>query len=478
MKPVTCGQRRTQRGAAALVVALVLVFGMALVLVFANRGMLFEQRSSANQYRATLAFELAEAGLEWAVARLNDDLFINSKCASSGAAVTVADPVTNSFRQRYLAPTVDTAGARFVIASPARASCGVPNSGIDANGVPVPGEVNDCSCPASGTNPTLGSASGPRFTVEFRCHQGPDGNPVTCDGDPLTVEIVSFGCTNSGAPCDPGSTATPDGTAVVRSLFKVRPKFPNSPGAGLIAGSAATLNTGTLHVINLDVESNGITINSGTSIALDASVDVTTLPGTPRSASVLDNDFALQQLTLADTEGNLFFQSFFGESVAEYKANPQTWLITGGSCGANTRCVSANSDIGRGTAAMALFNKGITQFWADQPVVFNNSNMPVGSTFGTPERPISFAGSSSLELKGGVTAYGMFYVATATADIDWNFTGAGSAKVYGSFVSRGNFLHASGSLDLIYDGNIFRKGEATGLMVRVPGSWRDKLEPY
>ena len=145
ISPITCGQRRTQRGAAALVVALVLVFGMGLVLVFANRGMLFEQRSSVNQYRATLAFELAEAGLEWAVARLNDDLFINSKCASSGAAVTVADPVTNSFRQRYLAPTVDTAGARFVIASPARTSCGIPNNGIDANGVPV-GSANFKLC--------------------------------------------------------------------------------------------------------------------------------------------------------------------------------------------------------------------------------------------------------------------------------------------------------------------------------------------
>ena len=61
-----------QRGAVALVVALVLLFGMTLIAFFANRTMIFEQRTSANQYRYTKAFEVADAGIEWAIARLND----------------------------------------------------------------------------------------------------------------------------------------------------------------------------------------------------------------------------------------------------------------------------------------------------------------------------------------------------------------------------------------------------------------------
>ena len=53
-----------QRGAAALIVAMVLLFAMTVVAFFANRTMIFEQRTSANQVRYTKGFELADAGME------------------------------------------------------------------------------------------------------------------------------------------------------------------------------------------------------------------------------------------------------------------------------------------------------------------------------------------------------------------------------------------------------------------------------
>ena len=51
-----------QRGVAALVVTLLLFAAMCLVAAYAHRGVLFEQRASANQYRAAQAFEAAEIG--------------------------------------------------------------------------------------------------------------------------------------------------------------------------------------------------------------------------------------------------------------------------------------------------------------------------------------------------------------------------------------------------------------------------------
>ena len=60
-----------QRGAAALVVVMMLFFIMSLVAAYASRNLIFEQRTSANNYRSTQAFEAAEAGLEWAIAMLN-----------------------------------------------------------------------------------------------------------------------------------------------------------------------------------------------------------------------------------------------------------------------------------------------------------------------------------------------------------------------------------------------------------------------
>ena len=60
-----------QRGAAALIVVMLLFFIISLVAAYAGRNLIFEQRTSTNQYRATQAFEAAEAGLEWALAMLN-----------------------------------------------------------------------------------------------------------------------------------------------------------------------------------------------------------------------------------------------------------------------------------------------------------------------------------------------------------------------------------------------------------------------
>jgi hypothetical protein len=181
-------------------------------------------------------------------------------------------------------------------------------------------------------------------------------------------------------------------------------------------------------------------------------------------------------LTRADANGDLFFQSFFGETQAQYQANPQTWIITSPAigCGSRVRCTACSTSTSCGTAVSTAINNGVSQFWADTDVQFGSGNMPTVGTLGTAQRPISFAGTGAVELRANITAYGMFFVATATALENWDYSGSGSAKVYGAFVSRGDFMKGSGTLDLIYDANIFRMGEGTGLLVRVPGSWRDK----
>lgn len=425
-------------------VALVLVFGMTLVVFFANRGMIFEQKTSANQYRYTRAFEMAEAGLEWAVARLNDDRFIDSSCAPLSTG-------TQSFRERFLGPNLSGSTPIFQIANPEalKARCA-----LDAS------NNFTCSCPASG--PLAATDAGlPRFAVKFRPDPG---------GDPVTVEILAYGCTNQGRPCD--AAGAPDATAVVRALYKVRPKFPNAPGAGLVAGGAATTG-GNLRVINLDVASNGITINSGTAVDLGSGTTVTTLPGTPPRASVLDGDPSLLALTNADANGDLYFQSFFGESMDQYKNNPQTWLITG-DCSGRARCSTCTTPSNCGGLMKNLLNQGLTQFWAEKNIAMGTSDVPSSGTIGTAERPIVFAGTQEIEFTGNITAYGMFFVAANDALATWDYEGSGTAQIFGSFVSRGNFKRGTGSADLIYAPNIFRNGEALGLMVRVPGSWRDR----
>jgi Tfp pilus assembly protein PilX len=90
----------SQRGAAALAVALVLLVGATFVAFFANRTMIFEQRTSANQYRSTKAFELADAGIEWAIARLNDP-----QTLTAGTCVPASGSGLVSFLGRYGRPS-------------------------------------------------------------------------------------------------------------------------------------------------------------------------------------------------------------------------------------------------------------------------------------------------------------------------------------------------------------------------------------
>ena len=59
------------RGMAALTVVMVLFFVMALVAAYTNRNLVFEQRISANSYKATRALEAADAGVEWTIGLLN-----------------------------------------------------------------------------------------------------------------------------------------------------------------------------------------------------------------------------------------------------------------------------------------------------------------------------------------------------------------------------------------------------------------------
>lgn len=429
-----------QRGVASLAVALLLLFGMTIIAFFANRSLIFEQRTSANQYRSTRAFEMAEAGLEWAVSKLNEEptLATAPSCATG--------TTTSSFADRFL--PITSAGFVFTSGLTYRAACRISDAGVVS-----------CTCPTPAASPSvaLSADAEPRFVVEFQA------GPTV-----WSTRIVSRGCTNAGAYCYDGS-GTPDGAAVVTAVYAMRPAVPGAPGAGLVTGTAAVTG-GNMTVINKDTASNGITINSGSVVNLDGATDVVTMDGAPPRSSVLDNDPSLRDLTNADADGELFFRSFFNEGFSQFQSNSKTWLITAGSCGTNTRCTTCASENACGQAVTNAWNNGYERFWSDTDVSLNTSN---GTTFGSAARPLSIATSANLEFKGNITAYGLFYSATATADENYVVPGMGNALVYGAIVVRGSFEKGTGSLRLVYDANLFTPDKMRGTMVRVPGSWRD-----
>jgi hypothetical protein len=438
---------RAQRGAASLVVTLILLFGMTLIAFYANRSFIFEQRTSANQYRATKAFEMADAGIEWALGAINSGLPVNASCQPAAAG-------TPSFRARYINPTA--------------ADATHPTGWLNVNTAAFPGchlnpaGVSTCSCPAAGPAFLAGSVPDdrPRFGVAFRA----------VGGDPVAVEIISRGCTNTDS-CDPlaADAATSDATAVVRVLVRVAPAIPAGPAAALTTGAAAALG-GSLTVVNTHAPSNGVTIHSGTAVNQGSGTIAVTLPGTPPRSSILDNDPTLHNLTLASEDA--FFSAFFGSTLSHYRNDDPSVI--------RINCSSLQA-AACGSLVVAQIATGVERprFYIDGDVSFNFGNVP-SKVLGSATSPVTIVTSGNLEFKSDLTVYGLVYAATATAIDTWDATGLGGGTVFGAFISRGSFEKSGGgNLSLVYDPSLWGgTAPPNGRLVRVPGSWRDRATDY
>lgn len=413
-----------QRGLGALGVALVLLFAMTMVAFFANRSLLFEQRSSANQYRSVQAFEAAEAGLEWATARLNDPRMIDTACRS----VTGATGTGRSFRTRY---TPLTAGLAFVPASMARPGCSLGATALA------------CSCPSGDSPPSLHDDA-PSFTIEFSA----------VPGDPESLHVVSRGCSGLGSQCVPGSSSGPaDATATVQAVLKLRPAIRSLPVAGMTAGGALAID-GALRLTNTDARTQGYVAHAGGAVDLDTTRSVATLAGSPPANAVVARDESLVRLVAQDADGAGLFTAWFGATPAQFAA------------AATTHRIASCSGAGCGVAIQAAHADGHDSFVVDGDLRLDAAGWPGGS-IGTPERPVVLVVRGRVALEGGVPMHGLVYVDAADA------VAALDAQLHGALIARGR-LTAGGTGTIHYDPDVLaRLRSGIGILARVPGSWQD-----
>jgi Tfp pilus assembly protein PilX len=431
--PLRAGWRRGQHGAVSLLVALMLLLGGTIIAFFANRGFIFEQRTSANQYRATKAFELAEAGVEWALGKFNESvpLVAGTSCATGGAATD------STFRGRYATPTAGGGGAPGVLAVNTAL---MPRCRISHTGAAT------CDCQtAAGTAAALGTATNDQgfFGVRFA--------PVA--GDAAAVEITARGCTSGDAVCDPNATgSSADATAVVRVIAKAVPVLPSGPPAALTARSVAVTG-GNLNVVNTDSPSNGITIHAGTAMPTGPGTTVYTVAGSPPSKSIFDNDARLNDVTPGNQEA--LFAGLFGQTLVNYSTvDPDVIRISGGNA----------------AAVMSVINSGVRnpRFFVDGDIAFSNN------AIGSLGNAVVLVASGAITMGSSVTAHGVFHAGT-------DFNSTGNATVYGAVIARNAFSKTGGgtTLNLVYDPSLWRSSSApNGRLVRVPGSWRDKASDY
>lgn len=434
-----------QHGAATLAVVMVLFFIISLVAAYTNRNIIFEQRTSANQFRSTQALEVAEAGLEWAVSMLNFER-IDGSCVRSTALTD------NNFRSRYLA--IDDASGKITP---------VPNtSGGDLTPTCVwTGSGWSCSCPTTGaTTPSAstGSAQAPAFKVRFKrvidSADAYSGDPK----QPSVMWVQVAGCTRLDSQClsFDGLGSPSEGRVVVASLVALGGRAVTLPQAALTAQAGVNITgSGSLSAYNTGPGTSGLAVHSGGTVAATTLV-ARGAPGSPSGSSLIQNDSALTLAAVAAaasanefTTQDRMFASIFNLRPDNFRTQQAAVELTcpPGGCTAST--VNA-----------ALAQKPGRPLWL-------SDKLTVDSNIGSTALPALLVVNGNVEFTAAATVYGLVYTRTG------NWVTSGTGTFVGAVVAEGS-VTGTGITTIAYDADVLRRVRFNiGSFVRVPGSWRD-----
>lgn len=432
------GQR--QRGAATLVIVMILFFIMAMMASFASRNLVFEQRIASNFYRAGVAFEVAEAGAEWALGMLNG--------TNIDAACLPTSDLTRSFRQRYL--TMD-AVTRGVTASPGtmnKADCVRQADTASAAGEIANGWA--CRCPTvDGTDPAADLAATttqPGFSIAFQ---------TPFESRAGSIRLLSTACTgNVAADCAQGDIShiagdPAQGAAQVAIDVALVSALKMPPAAPLIVRGSVTVNADALGLHNTDAVSGGLLLLTGAALPANLSeTRLNSLPGTPGQQAVISAD-----ASLANASADKMFATFFGMSPAHYRDQPALRRLA---CAAGTDC---------GPALAAAYRSGARLLWVDGPL---NLNSDLQFQADAAASPMLIIANGAVTLEGPMLFKGLIY---ARGHGSWANPSAMPALLIGALLIEGNF-QATGTVDLWYQAGVMDElKNRNGSFVRVPGSW-------
>ncbi len=449
MKPllqnVAC---QRQRGAATLIAVMTLFFIMSLVAAYTNRSLIFEQRTSANQYRSTQSLEAADAGLEWVISQLNYSR-VDAGCAKS-AVVT-----DTSFRQRYLNINAATGNITPV----------VNPGGGDLTALCVwTNTAWDCNCPTTGL-PTVVAPTTPGPKPAFRVRFRAIGVP-----QPSAIWVDVVGCTRLGlGASDPclsftGLGELNEGRTVVTSMVSLAGNAAGLPLAAVTARGAINLGTSALSAFNTVSGGSGLALQSGGTIAGPAMV-LRGAPGTPAAAATIDSDPALgsgvgQGLVAATpytTEDRMFAAVFKGRPTG-FQNQQAIFQLTCPLSGCTAAMVRA----------VVAFNPG-RPLWLNGSLIVDSAG-----DIGSAAEPVLMVINGDLQHSAsGAAIYGLVYVRMAGGAVNWNVSGSG--QINGAVVTDGGMTStvASGPT-VVYDPDVLNLVRFNvGSFVRVPGSWRD-----
>jgi hypothetical protein len=429
MSPVRLIQgSKAQHGAATLVVVMVLFLVMALLAGYANRALLFEQRIANSYYRASVAQEMAEAGLEWSLAQLNGEA-IDSSCTPTATAGT-------RFVDRYLSISAADRGIKS-------GSGGVASTAVDCTRA---GSGWTCRCPALGSwaapSPVSGTAMTPSFGITIQAI------PPYMPAGAGTIQLSSSGCTDSVVSscivADVNSKAS-QGTSVQHALIALVSAVRSPPVAPLVVkGDVVVAGTG-LGLHNTDPRSAGLLYDVKGTVSGFNDSRLNSVPGTSPSLARIANDNTLP------SDGVEFFRMFMGAVPDRYELHP------------SLRKVTCSSDCG-GTLASA-YTAGKRIIWVDGDMAIQSNQ-----TLGSASDPVVIIAEGNVDLAGAFQLNGIL---VARGNVTWTNTSAASSLIVGMLLAEGN-VTTNGSMDIVYQPAIADQlRNRVGSFVRVPGGWTD-----
>ena len=454
-------KRNRERGAATLVVVMVLFFIISMVAAYTSRNLIFEQRTSANQYRSTQAQEAAEAGLEWAVAMLNFGR-ITSVCIKSTSAADT------SFRQRYL--NIDLGNGKIT----PRPNPDLTVIDFTPTCVLTPAGWS-CSCPETGAaSLTAPTAAGvwPAFRIRFRPVAGISGSP-TVPRQPLVVRAEVLGCTR----LDSGSAGQclnfdsqgvlNEGRVFISSVMALSGNAIGFPQAALtVSGTESppaapnSVNMsggGLLSVFNTVTAGHGIALHAVGAATPGPTLLVQGAPGSPAATSVVENDAALGSVASGSfSASDRKFASVFNLPPESFRTQQAAVELS---------CPLAGCTASTLRAAISL--NPLRPIWLTGDLIVDSAG-----DIGTAAEPVMLVINGNLQFTTpGVNVNGLVYLRPGAGSTSW--TTLGSGQINGAVVSEG-FVTGTGSPTIAYDASMMKFLRFNnGSFVRVPGGWKD-----
>jgi hypothetical protein len=487
--------RNRQTGGLTVFTAIMVLIVLTLMIFYAARVGLFEQRISANEVRQKVAFHAAEAAVDQGV----EYLLANKELLLSDAVAAFPDGIDGTTRDGWAVskwtqcadnvddPTHPCGGNPKMSAE----SYFYNDSGYGVFDVVVPGGVdgvtarltaNICKVSLDSPSDCLGmgvdTGKGTYMVITLLGYGFSDCDDVdnlsTCQGKASVAKPLGNFSTLGGAPTVPLVTRSvfpPSGTAIV---------VPNPNGGGVgVPISVWVNNNSGFEDYQRDGEGNP---TRETPLVCDQDADAILSTGTWNTCELQEwyeresvpEGVACDQPTCSCTnEESLSYKrtgtdTIIGLDVVKDSKFPCDLFHTFFRV-EDTEYEQVKSTIPQQLSDCSTLDENSSGiYWISGGTCNLN-----GSTLGSPERPIALiSAASDTSITGNVTIFGLLYIFDGE-DALANFSGAGTASIYGSLIVDAAMDKFTGTVNVVYAGGVLLKVADLGGLGTINGGWRD-----